>query len=552
MVRYIGIGQIWGNPLGRTDTGSSCGVSLIHADILLSAAHCSKNIMSNVNVVVGALYLRSNRQGILRTVTDRRVHPNFNNKTLTYDFLVLKLNRGVPTPSVPLNSNPNSPISNEQLTVTGLGLTTDGGEEPEDLQKVDVYYLTPSTCSSAYASQGIPNSSTVQMCAGVSGVDKGFCNGDSGGPLLNSRGVQVGIVSGSIGCGSYPGFYSRVSNQISWIQQQVCALSSYPPLYCYKKPLAPTTVWVIVWYDNNYLYSSTNFFNSSQFIVSGDTGSSESLFTVTTLSLTPGYYYMQLINTLGTGICCSDGIGFYGALALVNGYPTPIIPSTYGYFSGSYVNASLIVPKASTAPVKGSASGTTVRIPVFFDDYPSETGFVITNAAGKYVASSEVFVPPSYAGLLVEYTFVLKPGTYTFTITDSYGDGICCGHGIGYFGFYALVNGSYQQLFALTYGTFTYFSTRTFTVPSSLSAAAGADAPFDQSPMPPLHELAVCQDAPIKFSYRHSFANGTYVADEQTCQWLGKSSNSAWKAILCKPKEQAYQYCPKTCGACKA
>ncbi|HAA17509.1 MAG TPA: peptidase M4 family protein, partial [Cytophagales bacterium] len=64
-------------------------------------------------------------------------------------------------------------------------------------------------------------------------------------------------------------------------------------------------------------------------------------------------------------------------------------------------------------------------------------------------------------------------GTYTFTITDSYGDGICCSYGNGSFtwkeGSTTLTSG----------GSFSSSQTKTFTVGSGSSGGGGGSSSAD-------------------------------------------------------------------------
>lgn len=64
-------------------------------------------------------------------------------------------------------------------------------------------------------------------------------SGDSGGPVLEkSSWKQVGLVSFGVGCAraSYAGVNARISNMIDWINEQVCALSEFPPPGCAAMP----------------------------------------------------------------------------------------------------------------------------------------------------------------------------------------------------------------------------------------------------------------------------------------------------------------------------
>ena len=89
------------------------------------------------------------------------------------------------------------------------------------------------------------------MCAWSESADA--CLGDSGGPLIASdeggdaagnQDVQVGIVSFGVGCNSpdFPGLYSRISDQIGWIDEVVCEMSDDPPkdFECVRETASPT------------------------------------------------------------------------------------------------------------------------------------------------------------------------------------------------------------------------------------------------------------------------------------------------------------------------
>jgi subtilisin family serine protease len=96
-----------------------------------------------------------------------------------------------------------------------------------------------------------------------------------------------------------------------------------------------------------------------------------------------------------------------------------------------------------------------VQLTILLDNYPSETSWNITRA-GNVVASGSGY---SGAGSTVNQTIALDPADYTFTIFDSYGDGICCAYGSGW---YELVNSSGTVLAAG--GAFTSSESTPFTV----------------------------------------------------------------------------------------
>lgn len=68
-----------------------------------------------------------------------------------------------------------------------------------------------------------------------------------------------------------------------------------------------------------------------------------------------------------------------------------------------------------------------VMVKLIFDNYPEETEWQITDSANSVVQSGGPY--PGETSFEASYT--LPDGNYTFTITDIYGDGICCSYGTG-------------------------------------------------------------------------------------------------------------------------
>ena len=71
-----------------------------------------------------------------------------------------------------------------------------------------------------------------------------------------------------------------------------------------------------------------------------------------------------------------------------------------------------------------------VVITINFDNYPEETAWNITNSAGATVASGGTYGSQA-DGSTLTIEECLVDGCYNFTITDTYGDGICCAYGNG-------------------------------------------------------------------------------------------------------------------------
>merc|ERR1711971_880546 len=114
------------------------------------------------------------------------------------------------------------------------------------------------------------------------------------------------------------------------------------------------------------------------------------------------------------------------------------------------------------------------------DNYPGETTWNIKNSSGdeKYNGSGY-----SDANTLHSTNMCLDPDEYTFSITDGYGDGICCSYGNG--GYKITVDGTE----VVNGGDFGNSDTETFTVnnptPSTAPVAPPTTAPVTSPITPP-------------------------------------------------------------------
>ncbi len=100
--------------------------------------------------------------------------------------------------------------------------------------------------------------------------------------------------------------------------------------------------------------------------------------------------------------------------------------------NGTYT-ASLVVQNAngtdSTSKTLQVSFGTTpVQVDILTDNYPTETSWSIYNAGSQFVAEGGGY---GQANTLYSQLVCLDTGCYVFTISDSYGDGICCAYGTG-------------------------------------------------------------------------------------------------------------------------
>lgn len=218
--------------------GFGCGATLIHRDIVLSAAHCDGAFWKKV--VVGPGNNAKGGWAEWRPIRSKMYkHPKFNWDTMEYDFMMFKiapptstkLRNALKNRPITLNTGRSSPSDNDWLTVIGYGAIKENGQQSSNLREVQVQYISDEQCDSDYDGGIFP---ATQLCAGVSGGGKDSCQGDSGGPILAPGGKLVGVVSWGYGCAraGYPGVYSRVSAVQDWIKTNICNLSDSPPSYC--------------------------------------------------------------------------------------------------------------------------------------------------------------------------------------------------------------------------------------------------------------------------------------------------------------------------------
>lgn len=208
-----------------------CGGSLIHEDIVLTAAHCQPLYPTSVRI--GGSKRNNGVSSRIADSTGKR-HPNYSGRSQDYDVMLYKLSNPVRNrDAVPLNSDKNNPDpeGGDPLTVIGFGSTFEGGSGSNRLQEVNVKHVEHTTCNVNYRGQVEED---IMFCAGVDGGGKDTCQGDSGGPIVDANGVQVGVTSWGNGCArdGFPGVYARVSAVYDWIQEEICNMSDNPPASC--------------------------------------------------------------------------------------------------------------------------------------------------------------------------------------------------------------------------------------------------------------------------------------------------------------------------------
>jgi trypsin len=166
---------------------AGCGATLIHEDIVLTAAHCEFTFYKGVSIG-GVLVDGSDAEKI--PIESRCVHPNYTTP-ITYDIndiMLVKLSKPSKAPLVRLNFDASIPAAKDVVTGIGFGNTIKGGFSSPILMQVKLDTYADQACADEYIDY-VPK---TLICAGTFGGGKDTCQGDSGGPLLASSSVKVG------------------------------------------------------------------------------------------------------------------------------------------------------------------------------------------------------------------------------------------------------------------------------------------------------------------------------------------------------------------------
>jgi len=219
----------WQTYLELRDSNSFCGGSLLDANTILTAAHCSASTRPSAATATARRFDVSNKtpaeeDSLVFKIDRIIVHPQYNpnDDNVAFDVAIWKVTLASGNPAnLPLGlvdlDDGSSSVTGTRLTVAGWGLTSDGGAPAGRLREVSLPVLDDRTCKLFF-----PGLAASSFCAGFPNGGADSCQGDSGGALFQPGKVNklYGLVSYGIGCGSRPGVYTKISAVRSWILQQ--------------------------------------------------------------------------------------------------------------------------------------------------------------------------------------------------------------------------------------------------------------------------------------------------------------------------------------------
>lgn len=209
-----------------------CGASLIHPDIIVSAAHCQGYFNYGVR-----LYDPETRNYDRRLkVVEQHRHPRFNenNENLNYDIMVLKLEKPVfDIPLAKLNRASDFPFPSNSLTAIGYGKLGVDDRFARTLRLATFEVLPGDECESRLRRVHGTEFGEDLLCADSKGGGQSICSGDSGGPLLANGDMLVGISSFTISCQAdeVPDGFTRISAFVEWLEGKICEVSDLDPWF---------------------------------------------------------------------------------------------------------------------------------------------------------------------------------------------------------------------------------------------------------------------------------------------------------------------------------
>lgn len=126
----------------------------------------------------------------------------------------------------------------------------------------------------------------------------------------------------------------------------------------------------------------------------------------------------------------NQGNSWQTATVNMNSYAGNSVKLRFNGVTGTTWQGDMAIDALSLSTSGGNNSCINTTLSLTLDNYPEETSWQITDNSGTVVASGGTYGSQP-DGTTLTINNCLPAGCYTFTINDTYGDGICCSYGNG-------------------------------------------------------------------------------------------------------------------------